>query len=360
MIRYQVRSKELIDLVNEIKSKRLIISPFFQRNLVWRELHKVDFIKTILMGLPFPQIFIAKGSIDLETMTTTSCIVDGQQRMSTIVEYVSSKLYVDGKLFNELAPEIRESVLKYQVPIIDLDINNEDPEIKEVFKRLNRTFYSLNTIEKLSTEYASSEFMLFAKHLTDEISFDEDDDTSHLSVDPTIPKDFIEWAKQNQVVYFRKLFVEGNIFTPYEIKRQIPLMYALNLIATKIGGFYARNELAARYLDQYKEGLDEKNEILATFEKTAKFIIDMNFERGSYWLNKANMFSLFAYLANNEKYLTDQNVSLIKKTFIESEKTVPEDYQFAAKEAVNNRQERLLRNAYIEFIVESSLKQQLT
>ena len=47
MIRYQVRSKELIDLVNEIKSKRLIMSPYFQRNLVWRVIHKVDFIKTI-------------------------------------------------------------------------------------------------------------------------------------------------------------------------------------------------------------------------------------------------------------------------------------------------------------------------
>ena len=77
MIKYQVRSKELIDLVNDIKNKRLIMSPYFQRNLVWRQLHKVDFIKTIILGYPFPQIFIAKGAIDLENMLTTSCIVDG-------------------------------------------------------------------------------------------------------------------------------------------------------------------------------------------------------------------------------------------------------------------------------------------
>ena len=57
MTKYQVRSRELIDLVNEIRSKRLIMSPYFQRNLVWRLVHKVDFIKTILLGYPFPQIF---------------------------------------------------------------------------------------------------------------------------------------------------------------------------------------------------------------------------------------------------------------------------------------------------------------
>jgi uncharacterized protein with ParB-like and HNH nuclease domain len=228
MIRYQVRSKELIDLVNEIKSKRLIMSPYFQRNLVWRDLHKVDFIKTILMGLPFPQIFIAKGSIDLESMTTTSCIVDGQQRMSTIVEYTNGFFKVDYKFFKELAPEIQEQFLKYQIPIIDLDLYNDAPEIKEIFQRLNRTFYALNSIEKIATEYAASEFMLFAKHLIGEFkfqSYDENENPLPLIVDPTTPTDFIEWANQVNSPFFKQLIVEGNIFTQYEITRKIHLMY---------------------------------------------------------------------------------------------------------------------------------------
>ena len=100
------------------------MSPYFQRNLVWRDLHKVDFIKTILLGYPFPQIFIAKGTIDLENMSTTSCIVDGQQRMSAIVEFIKDKYRVDNKLFSELEPKQKEEFLKYQVPIIDLDIDN--------------------------------------------------------------------------------------------------------------------------------------------------------------------------------------------------------------------------------------------
>lgn len=66
MIKYSVRSRQLIDIVNDIKNNRIIVSPYFQRNLVWREIHKIDFIKTILMGLPFPQIFIANGDINIE------------------------------------------------------------------------------------------------------------------------------------------------------------------------------------------------------------------------------------------------------------------------------------------------------
>jgi len=343
MIRYQVRSKELIDLVNEIKSKRLIMSPYFQRNLVWRVVHKVDFIKTILMGLPFPQIFIAKGSIDLESMTTTSCIVDGQQRMSAIVEYISGGFKVDSKFFKELAPEFKEQFLKYQIPIIDLDLYNDAPEIKEIFQRLNRTFYALNSIEKLATEYASSEFMLFSKHLTGWLRIQGDDDDP-LFTDPTIPTDFIEWSSKVNSPFFKKLIVEGNIFTKYELTRQIHLMYTLNLIATYIGGIHTRNDLAARYLEDYKELLENKDEILNRFEEISKIILDIDLPSTSYWYNKANMFTLFSLLCKMQVSDIPGNVC---DRLCDFETRVPADYQIAAKEGINNRKERLIREKYL-------------
>ncbi|PMN65402.1 DUF262 domain-containing protein [Enterovibrio norvegicus] len=349
MIRYQVRSKELIDLVNEIKSRRLILSPYFQRNLVWRDVHKIDFIKTILMGLPFPQIFIAKGSIDLESMTTTSCIVDGQQRMSAIVEFTSNKLKVDSKLFKDFTPEIREKVLKYQIPIIDLDLQNDAPEVKEIFQRLNRTFYSLNAIEKLSSEYAASEFMLIAKHFTGEIVFkEESDEDSLLLIDPTIPESFIEWANSHEVNHFKKLIVEGNVFTPYEISRQIHLMFTLNLLATFKGGLYTRNELATRYLDELKEGFEEKDQVLDRLESTSEFILKLDLSNKSYWFNKANMFSLFSHLMKTDNLTLLGEIDEVKEKLNSFEQNIPADYQIAAKEGVNNRKERLIRAQHLK------------
>ena len=352
MTKYQVRSRELIDLVNEIRSKRLIMSPYFQRNLVWRLVHKVDFIKTILLGYPFPQIFIARGSIDLETMTTTSCIVDGQQRMNAISEYLKDQFKVDNKLFSELEPKIKELFLKYQVPIIDLDLDNNDPEIIEIFQRLNRTFYALSGIEKISTEYASSEFILFAKYLINEIKFDNDEEEEYpLQFDPNIPVSFVEWTKSNKVKYFNKLILEEGIFSPYELTRQIHLNFTLNIISTYINDFYNRNDFIDKNLESYSELFPEKDYVFKILEEAANKFIKIKFKKKSYWLNKANSFSIIVLFAKNWDKVEKIDDKLIKERLESFENQLPEEYKISAKEGVNNKKERLTRNKFLSEII---------
>ncbi len=346
MIKYVVRSKELLDIVNEIKSKRLVMSPYFQRNLVWRQIHKIDFIKTILMEYPIPQIFIAKGSIDLDKMLNTSCIVDGQQRLNSIMEYISGEYKVDNVSFSDLDPLIKEKFLKYQIPIIDLDIDNNDPQVKEIFKRLNRTFYSLTTIEKLSTEYAPSELMLLSKLLINEITPETDlliDYDTPLQVDPLIPDSFIDWSKDKEIKYFNRLILNEGIFTPYEISRQVHLMFTLNLVTTIKSDFYNRNEFLERYLDDLAETFDDKDQILESIEKTANFILKMKFKKSSYWYNKANLFTIIILFFRNIDSIQQNELSNMKSKLEEFEKNLPDEYRQAAKEGVNNKKERLIR-----------------
>jgi len=354
MTRYQVRSKELIDLINDIKNKRLIMSPYFQRNLVWRQVHKVDFIETILLGFPFPQIFIAKGNIDLDTMTTTSCIVDGQQRMNAIVEYIKGKFKVRNKFFNELDPNVRESFFKYQIPIIDLDLDNDAPEVIEIFQRLNRTFYSLSTIEKLSTEYASSEYMLFAKSLCKEVDFQDEDSDDYdilpLQVDPNIPNSFIDWALNNKSKYYQELVLEKSIFSSYQLTRQVHLMFTLNVVSTIKNDFFNRNDLTTRYLDEFSEILDNKDDMFHIIELASEKILELNFDKKSYWYNKANIFSLICFLAKNPDVISKD-----KQTILDAlqafENDLPEEYRISAKEGVNNKKERLTRDKYLKDIL---------
>lgn len=80
-LRYQVRSREIVDLYHAMRAGRLTLTSYFQRNLVWRDTHKRDFIDTILKGYPFPQIFLARGPMNLETLEASQCVVDGQQRL---------------------------------------------------------------------------------------------------------------------------------------------------------------------------------------------------------------------------------------------------------------------------------------
>jgi Protein of unknown function DUF262 len=136
-LKYTVRSREIIDLVAAMRSSRLTLSPYFQRNLVWREAHKRDFIDTIMKGYPFPQIFLARGPIDLDTMEASQAVVDGQQRLNSIRDFVDGKLDFEGKTFRELTAKEREEFLKYEVAVIDFDLDAGDARLKDVFYRLN-------------------------------------------------------------------------------------------------------------------------------------------------------------------------------------------------------------------------------
>ena len=69
-----------------------VVLPTFQRKLVWAPKHKESFIDTILRGFPFPEIYIAQSGIDLETFQSQQVVVDGQQRLSAIISYVSDEL----------------------------------------------------------------------------------------------------------------------------------------------------------------------------------------------------------------------------------------------------------------------------
>jgi len=60
-------NSKVINLFNMMKEGSLILKPSFQRNLVWNDKHKENFIDTILKGFPFPEVYFADGKLDLET-----------------------------------------------------------------------------------------------------------------------------------------------------------------------------------------------------------------------------------------------------------------------------------------------------
>lgn len=358
MIKYQVRSRQLIDIVNDLKDKKIILSPYFQRKLVWRDVHKVDFIKTILMGLPFPEIFIAKGDLDIDKMISTSCIVDGQQRLNSICEYIEGKYSVEGKEYTDLDIIEKEQFLKYEIAIIELDMKHDDSQIPEIFKRLNRTYYSLSNIEKISSEYAASEFMLVAKLLCkelDEINTDKSNSGEldfDLKNNPNISQEFITWAKTMKVESVNKLILESEVFSPYEISRQVHLNYTINILGVIKFGFFNRN-LDKSLLEQYAQEFIDKEDIIKKLEMVARKILKMKFAKNTIWINKANMFSLIIALFNEWDKVDAIQEKILKEKLKEFEENLPIEYSIAAKEGVNNKKERLIRNDYINTILNS-------
>lgn len=354
MIEYRVRSVSLLNLVNDIRAGRLIPDAYFQRNLVWREVHKRDFIETILKGYPFPQIFISKGKVDVESMSTVSCIVDGQQRCNAIAGFIDGDFEVNGKTYSTLSEVQKSDFLKYEVAVIELELENDDPKVQEIFQRINRTSTSLTSIEKLASQYSTSEFMLVAKLLTDQILLDrsgEDD----FREDPNIPEDFYIWAAKQRVKNFQKLINEKGVFSTQEVARKTNLMHTLNVMTALLAGYSNRNEKATELLDDYALSFPKRDQVVHSLERAAEFILKLGYRGKSYWMNKANIFSLLVTVASIQSEGRGIEPARVRHALDEFEKQLPPDYKLAAAEAVNGTKARQLRSHYLTKLVLESM-----
>lgn len=366
-LKYTVRSREIVDLMAAMRNESLTLSPYFQRNLVWREAHKKDFIDTILNGYPFPQIFLARGAIDVDKMTSAQAVVDGQQRLNTIREFINGELEVEGRKFADLEKEEKESFLKYEVAVIDFDLDVADPKIKEVFHRLNRTYYSLSAIEKLASEYSASEFMLVGRVLAGEILpepieipelFDDMADAEHAALgnifsrDPGISDATWQWMVDHAGGTYATLIKDRPVFTTFEFDRKVPLMFSLNLMCTYLAGYYERNNLVRRYLDEKAEQFNEKQEVLERLDMASHFVSQLALPDNSMWWNKANFFTLIVELARNPA-LVEKPVDSVGIALAQFSEQVPEQYSLDAREAVSRKPQRERRGQVVRDLIEA-------
>ena len=89
-MRTSATNRKLRMILTGVRESRLVPNPSFQRRLVWSNRNKSAFLKTVLEGLPFPEIFIAAGEVNPDTGDGTELIVDGQQRVTTLVQYFTA------------------------------------------------------------------------------------------------------------------------------------------------------------------------------------------------------------------------------------------------------------------------------
>ncbi len=148
--------RRIHSLLTSIRSGALVPNPEFQRRLVWSNKHKSAFIDTVLRGYPFPEIYIAAGEVDHDTGQGVEMLVDGQQRLMTLKQYVdaSEDLKLSGEVipFAELSDKEKDSFYNYLVAVRDLG-RTSISEIKEIFERINSTNYSLNAMEIHNARY---------------------------------------------------------------------------------------------------------------------------------------------------------------------------------------------------------------
>src|SRR6187455_2039871 len=69
----------------------LEISPKFQRRPVWLEPERSELISTILLRLPFPEVYI-QSALDPGSGQERHIVVDGQQRITSLLMFMDNQV----------------------------------------------------------------------------------------------------------------------------------------------------------------------------------------------------------------------------------------------------------------------------
>lgn len=255
-------NKKIREIINLVRDGKLIPKPEFQRRLVWTRVDKNNFIDTILRGYPFPEIYLADGEVDLDTGEGTQLLVDGLQRVNTMVQYFtgdSTLKLTSVPSYNDLSGDEKKAFLLYDVAVRDLGAVSKE-EIIEVFKRLNSTKYSLLDIEVSNAVYSGA-----LKKFADTLSNDD-------------------------------FFQRHSIFNALDYKRMGDLRYLLTIISTMLAGYFNRDDAFEELLDRYNDDFPKEGEIYGRIQNTLNFIEECGFENRSRVWRKADLFSFVVEL----------------------------------------------------------------
>lgn len=359
-------NQKIIELYNKLKKGELNPKPVYQRKLVWKKQHKYKFIGTILMNFPFPEVYLAPGELDTETLVLKDQIVDGQQRLTTIVNYIEGKdvfslQNMPIKKFSQLERNEKEDFLNYEISVRYLKNANEE-QIREIFQRINSTEYSLNKTERINAQWGDSEFICFAKQMIE----------TDLDIDLTLINYTL--IAQNREKFLGFFHSKYSVFSENDINRMLALQFVLTLLATVCEGeYFRRNDKVQDYIESYYEEFADAGEVEFNLIRAVEFIDSIMLSPNSYWFNKANVFSLIVECCKydtssvnrdilrqelerleveSKQYLLAQTeISQINQSKIDNDATKYFEY---AREGVNDKPIREFRGLFIKKLLDKA------
>ncbi len=154
-------------IVGHMRDKTYYVDHSFQRRLVWTERQKARLIETILIGYPMPEVYLWQQPVDAATGQQRFSIVDGQQRLTSILQYVSNEYALKSGYLNEenqaaiftdtqwkdLKDDLKTLIWNYVINVRTIPQNVAEEEIRLIFTRLNETDKSLNPQERRNAQF---------------------------------------------------------------------------------------------------------------------------------------------------------------------------------------------------------------
>ena len=275
MMKYLFRrnTKTVEEINREFKEGKLFADSSYQRRKVWNDQDKVRLIETILMELVMPEVFFWTTNRDPETGIASTHIVDGQQRINAIVDYISGEYALNEryllndeikekcgkKTFKQLEQDLKNKIWEYPISIVEIDTECTISEIKELFYRLNLTNYTLNQQEKRNSKDSA-------------------------------------FGDKSEALSMYDFWKKARIFSSSDAKRMKDIEYCCSIYILANEGIVdqTNGKKINDYYDDYKDGFDEDGELEKKIIYSMGIIEDIIDKTTiSFVSKKAQMYTLF-------------------------------------------------------------------
>jgi uncharacterized protein with ParB-like and HNH nuclease domain len=326
---------------DEFKKGNLFVDESFQRNYIWIRKDRVSLTETILLGYPIPEIYLWATGTDPNTGETKYSIVDGQQRLRTIGQFIDGKLKLTdaglefqnpsyrGKLFDELDPGLRSAVWSYKISIRFIKQAVSRDDIVKMFLRLNRTSNALNPQELRNAEFAG------------------------------------EFLKASEAVASLPFWKKWEIFSEGEIRRMTDIQFSSTLLIFVRSGFEDETTQSAinKMYDLLNESYSDKDADIKQISDTISFldkIVTRNPSLASTLQRKTHLYSVFTlcFVAKGKGTVNEENLSdaLVSWFAWHDQKVQPDapwiesvaEYRRLSQEGVQKKSNRLSRHDLLE------------
>lgn len=158
----------------QMQEKSIVVNRHYQRSpRVWPPAARSYLIDTVLSGYPIPKLSLYQKT-DVKTRRTINEIVDGQQRSMAIFDFFNDNLRLSGRgqwtglNYSGLEEVDQQRFLGYQLSV-DVFVGASEPEIRQVFQRMNSYQVLLNKQEQRHATWQGT-FKWFIVALTERYS----------------------------------------------------------------------------------------------------------------------------------------------------------------------------------------------
>lgn len=245
-----IESRPIKWIIDEFRKGNLYVDDSFQRNYVWINKDRISLIETILLGYSIPEIYLWETDTNPETGDTRYSIVDGQQRIKTIAQFVNGGLKLTdsgleektatyrGKQFDGLENGQKSDFWSYKVSVRFVSKNVSRDEIIRMFLRLNKTSNALNPQELRHAEF-HGDFISASLEIAS----------------------FPHWKS-------------WGTFTDLEVRRMSDVQFASTLIIYIRSGFEDETTQTSinKFYDLLNESYPERDKDIETIKKTLDYI----------------------------------------------------------------------------------------